>query len=404
MTAHSTRVPDHVPAELVLDRDFSEYLADLDDPYLAGARLQDGPAIRWVTNASHGMPAWVFTRHALIEQGFSDTERFSSARGALVGSVMDPNLPLLPVEADPPAHLHFRQILHPFLTPSAVRDRAPAVQALSDELIDAFIDRGTCDFMHEFASVLPNAIVLSLLGMPQDMLRQFLAWEDIVIHGEDPAERLKAGKAILDYIIGFIAEQQRGTPTGLMRGILAGQVEGRPLTEQELLGIVYLLFVAGLDTVFNSLSWMMQHVARDQAWQARLRANPGDIPAAVQEFTRAFGVSAPSRTVARDMVFHGVTMKRGEDVILPTYLAGRDPRAFEHPHVIDIDRKPRHVTFGAGRHVCLGIHLAKREMAIVLETFLTRMRSIRPASDAPMPCNTRSTIGLERLDLAFERA
>jgi cytochrome P450 len=178
----------------------------------------------------------------------------------------------------------------------------------------------------------------------------------------------------------------------------------RALTEAEILGLVYLLFVAGLDTVTSTLGWIMRHLAFDQDLQARLRSNPEDIPAAIEEFSRAFGVSAPSRIVARDTVFHGVPLKAGEAVLLPTYLAGRDPRAWSNPHVIDIDRRPRHVTFGVGPHLCLGIHLARREMKIMLEAFLGRMRNIRRPEAGRYEYYTTNTIGVSRLDIEWDPA
>jgi cytochrome P450 len=400
--ASSARAPDHVPPELVWDHDFAAFLSELDDPYLAAGRLHDGPGVLWVTNASNGKPAWVLTRHALIEEGFADWRRFSSRRGDLIGAVMQSDWLLLPVEADPPAHAEYRQILRPFFTPAAIAARTGEVQAMCDALINRFAARGTCEFIGEFAAILPNAVFLSLMGMPQEMLPQFLHWEETAIHSDDDAERLAAGAAIIDYLKSFIAEQKARPTTELMRGILAGRMKERALDEAEILGICYLLFVAGLDTVFSSLGWIMRHLAMDAGLQARLRANPQDIPAAIEEFTRAFGVSAPSRIVAEDMVFHGVHMKKGEDVLLPTYLAGRDPRAFANPHVVDIDRHPRHVTFGLGPHVCLGIHLAKREMTIVIESFLARTKNLRLPNGGAFEFHTTSTIGLDRLTLAWD--
>jgi cytochrome P450 len=400
---HKSKAPDHVPPELVWDHSFAEFLKELDDPYLAAARLHDGPGVIWATDANHGMPAWIFTRHELIEEGFADFEKFSNARGPMTASIMDPSWLLLPVEADRPDHQYYRHVLQPFFTPAAVAVRSAEVQALCDTLVDRFVERGSCEFIGEFASLLPNAIVLAVMGMPQAMLPQFMAWEETVIHGVDPAARMAAGAAIIDYLKSFIAEQKAGPRSPLMDGILSGRMEDRAFNEAEILGICYLLFVAGLDTVFNSLGWIMRHLATDQALQTRLRNNPQDIPAAVEEFTRAFGVSAPSRTVAQDMVFHGVTMKRGEDVILPTFLAGRDPRAFANPHVVDIDRNSRSVTFGRGPHVCLGIHLAKREMKLVIETFLSRMRNIRIPEGVRLEYQTNSTIGVSQLPLVWDR-
>jgi cytochrome P450 len=404
MTGAPTIAPDHVPAERIWDHDYAAFLSELDDPFLAGARLQEGPDIIWVTNASYGNPAWIFTRHDLIQEGFANHRLFSSRRGPLMAAVLDPRWSLLPVEADAPDHAQYRSVLAPFFSPQAMDRRLGEVDALSTSLIDAFIDKGRCDFIPEFAEILPNAIVISMMGMPREMLRQFLDWEADMTRGATNEVRIQANAAVVDYLQTFIAEQTRNPTSELMQAIIAGRRKDRPLDAMEILGIVHLLYAAGLDTVFASLGWMMRHLASDQPLQDRLRANPADIRPAVEEFTRAFGVSSPARTVAADMEFHGVRMKKGEDILLSTFLAGRDPRAWDDPHRIDIDRKPRHVTFGAGPHICLGIHLAKREMRIVLEQFLARMRDIRIADGDSFAFHTTGTIGVDRLILEWERA
>lgn len=403
MTCKAPEVPSHVPPELVWNRSFSEYLSELDDPYLAAGRLHDGPGIIWATNASYGYPAWIFTRHALIQEGFAKAKLFSNKRGPLTAAVLDPNWQMLPVEADPPDHAQYREILRPFFTPQAIDLRLHEVEGLTASLIDAFIDRGSCNFVTEFAEILPNAMVISMMGMPQEMLHQFLAWEADVTRGATNEVRMSAAAAIIAYLKDFIAEQRRAPTSELMQAVIAGRMRDRPLTDVETLGIVYLLYVAGLDTVFASLGWIMRHLAKNPDLQDRLRGDPEAIRLAVEEFTRAFGVSSPSRTVAEDMEFHGVVMKKGEDIILPTFLAGRDPNMWENPHVIDIDRKPRHVTFGAGAHICLGIHLAKREMRIMLDAFLSRMRNIRIAEGDSFAFHATSTIGVDRLILEWER-
>jgi cytochrome P450 len=398
----SSAVPGHVPPELVWDQSFFAYLSELDDPYLAGGRLHDGPGIIWATNASYGYPAWIFTRHALVQEGFANSRLFSNKRGPLTAAILDPTWQMLPVEADPPEHSQYREILRPFFTPQAIDRRLNEVEGLTTSLIDAFIERGSCDFVTEFAEILPNAIVISMMGMPQEMLRQFLDWEADVTRGATNEIRMASAGAIIAYLKDFIVEQRRAPTSELMAAVIAGRMKERPLTEVETLGIVYLLYVAGLDTVFASLGWIMRHLATHPDLQERLRNDPNAIRLAVEEFTRAFGVSSPSRTVAEDVEFHGVVMKKGEDVLLPTYLAGRDPLAWPNPHVIDIDRKPRHVTFGAGPHICLGIHLAKREMRIMIDAFLSRMRNIRIADGDSFAFHTTSTIGVDRLILEWE--
>jgi cytochrome P450 len=118
-----TAIPDHVPAENVWDKDFVAYLGELGDPYLAGARLHEGPSVLWVTNASYGMPSWVFTRHALVQEGFANARKFSSRRGPLTEAVMNAEWLLLPVEADSPDHRQYRDVLRPFFTPEAMERR-----------------------------------------------------------------------------------------------------------------------------------------------------------------------------------------------------------------------------------------------------------------------------------------
>ena len=400
----TANVPGHVPPEVVWDHDFVAFLAEGGDPYLAGARLheREGPGLIWATNASRGLSSWIFVSHAAVQEGFANARRFSSHRGPLTHAVMSPEWTLLPVEADAPEHQQYRHVLRPFFTPEAMERRFAQVQRLTDELIDKFIDRGTCEFINDYAQILPNAIVVSMLGLPDEMLAQFLAWEETAIHGATHADQLAAGVAIHDYLGEYIAEQTRNPTNELMQGILYGRMNERDLTAAEKLGVLYLLYVAGLDTVYSTMGWMMKYLATDHALQDRLRRNPGDIPKAVEEFTRAYGPSAPSRIVAEDQVFEGVEMKKGEHILLPTYLAGRDPKAFPNPHVIDIDRQPRHVTFGIGRHVCIGIHLAKRELRIMIESFLARMGNIRLREGGRFEYHTSNTIGIDCLDLEWD--
>lgn len=401
-TASAQHIPDHVPAENVWDHDFVAFLSEGDDPYLAGARLHDGPPVIWATNASFGMPSWIFVSNSAVQEGFASARKFSSLRGPLTEAVMNPEWKLLPVEADAPDHQQYRHVLRPFFTPEAMERRFGQAQRLTDSLIDKFIARGRCEFVSEFGSILPNAIVISMMGLPEEMLAQFMAWEETAIHGTSHAEQLAAGNAIHDYLDNYIAEQSRNPTNDLMQAILNGEMKDRALTHPEKLGLVYLLYIAGLDTVFSSMSWMMKYMATDHALQDRLRRNPQDIPAAVEEFTRAYGVSAPSRIVAEDLEFHGVPMKKGEHILLPTYLAGRDPVAFANPHIIDIDRNPRHATFGLGAHVCIGIHLAKREMRIMIESFLSRMDNIRLAEGGRYEFHASNTIGIDYLDLEWD--
>ncbi len=397
------KVPDHVPAELVWNHCLNEFNRELDDPYLAASRLHDGPGIIWAREASLGSPGWVLTRHALIEEAFLDYEHFSSTRGSATSAVLGPVVRLIPVEVDPPEHRAYRNLLNPYFMPGAVNNLELSVRQLCDSLIAKFESRGSCEFVGEFGQIFPNSIFLTLMGMPQAMLPQFLEWEELMLRAGDHAKHLAAAAAVLQYLQRFVAEQRMNPQTDLAKGIVSGRIEGRPLTEDEMVGTCFLLYLGGLDTVYSSLGWIMRHLAGDQPLQARLRSNPEDIPRAVEEFARAFGVAAPHRRIAKDFSFHGVPMRKDDVVLLPTYMASRDPRVYENPHVIDIDRRARYVTFATGPHTCLGMHLAKREIRIVLGAFLSRFKRIRIPAGETYEYHVGGVLGVDRLPLEWDR-
>ena len=165
-----------------------------------------------------------------MNEGFANARRFSSLRGPLTEAVMHPGWKLLPVESDAPDHQQYRHVLRPFFTPEAMERRFGEVQRLTDELIGRFLGEGRCEFIGEYANILPNAIVIAMLGLPAEMLDQFLAWEDQAIHGATHADQLAAGMAVHDYLERYIAEQTRNPTNELIQGIIHGRMNDRELT------------------------------------------------------------------------------------------------------------------------------------------------------------------------------
>jgi len=403
----SGRVPGHVPEELVWPHSLNEFASELDDPFVAAARLHEGPGIIWAHEASLGKPGWVLTRHDLIRDAFLDYEHFSSTRDTSTGDVLGEGMVrMIPVEVDPPEHGHYRRLLQHLFTPKHVNTYDAMVQATCDRLVDAIPDPGRFEFIGEFAELFPNSIFLSLLGMPQEKLPQFLQWERQLLRSGNEGDYEKSSEAarlIFQYLHGFVSEQRnKPEKSEFLDALLRGSIEGRPLDDLEILGTCFLFYVAGLDTVYSTLGWIFRHLANDQPLQDHLRGHPEDIPKAVDEFSRAFGVPAPHRRVAEDFEFHGVTMRRNDVVLLPLYLASRDPSTYEDPHRIDIHRGARTVSFATGPHTCLGIHLAKREMRTALETFLSRFSAIRMQEGGRYEYHTGGVLGVDRLPLVLE--
>lgn len=407
----SMEVPAHVPSKLVWDRDLSTFLAEGSDPFVAASRLHEGPGVIWARSAFLNQPMWIFTQHALIEEGFANYEKFSSkpdmfsSESGLKSISMNRKWLMLPPETDRPEHRHYRGAINPFFTPGTITRSLSTVQELCDSFVSKFIDRGSCEFISEFSQVFPSSYAISLLGLPNEMLPLFLEWgHQLFFAAEDHNARRAANTAVVEYLHKFIVEQkanpEKNTP--IMGALLGSRIGDRNFSDDEVLGFYYTLYVAGIDTVSGMLGWTMNYLATDPELQDRLRSNPDQIPAAIEEFARAFAVAAPLRAVMEDMVFHGVQLKKGDPVLLPTYLAGRDPRAWENPHVIDIARRPHHVSFGRGPHVCIGVHLAKREIGIVLRTFLSQMKNIRKPEGGRYEFHTASLPGMDRLDLVWD--
>jgi cytochrome P450 len=397
------RIPDHVPAELVRDMDIHRFTASFADPYEAAAQLHQGPDIFWATTAANGHPGWVLTRQSLLQEAYLDPEHFSSDRADL--AAIGISWKLNPLEFDPPEHHKYRRILNPLFTPRAVAKMDASVKTVCDELIDSFADRGCCEFVSEFAEKFPSYIFLDLMGMPRDLLPQFLEWERLLLRAEDPRQRVGAMLSVFRYLQSFVDEQREQPTTELMRTVLTARYEDeRLLTNDEVMGMVALLYIGGLDTVYSTLGWILRHLAGDAALQQRLRANPNLIPQAVEEFLRAYPVAQPHRKIKQDIEFHGVKMRKGDHVLMATFAANRDPRAYENPDIVDIDRKPRLLTFAAGPHLCLGIHLARRELRIAVETFLSRFTNIRIPAGEKFEFHTGGTWGVDRLVLEWDRA
>jgi cytochrome P450 len=401
-TAVVEKVPPHVPEELVWDHSFDAFTAELGDPYLAISRLHDGPGIIWATDASYGRPGWVVTRNDLISEVFIDHEHFSGERPGMIADLLGVNLRLNPIEIDPPAHFGYRRILNPFFTPKAVSGLDEPVRQACEKLIGKFEDKGGCEFIEDFAVPFPSYIFLDLMGMPHDMLPKFLDWENTLMRGRDIAARVQAARSIYHYLEEFLEQQRKSPGNDFIRAIVTGEVDGRPLTQLEIMGMLYVLYVGGLDTVYSTLGWVMRHLATHPEHQERLRNNPGDIPAAVEEFARAYSVVVTHRMVAKDFSFHGVPMRKGDEINLPISLANRDPGVYPNPHVVDLDRKPRHINFGSGVHVCLGVHLAKREIRMVVEEFLKRFRGIRIREGESYRYHTGRTLGIDYLPIVWD--
>ena len=397
-------VPAHVPPELVWPHDLAAYAASRAvDPFIeVSAELHGGPDIRWTANAHPGRPGWIMTRYDLMQEVMQRPELFSSAKSTNFSELLGVTWRQNPLEIDPPRHMGFRQVLQPWFQPSAVARLKETVAADCAALLDDVIDRGACDFMADFALLFPSTVFLRLMGLPLDLRDQFLAWEHKIVRGTPP-EKIATLRTVTDYLMAMMREKRRNPSQGdLASHIATARIDGELMDEGDMFGMALVLYVGGLDTVASSLGWYFRHLAANPALQDTLRAAPEKIPDAVDKFLRAFGVTSQLREVTADTEFHGVVLRQGDLVSIPTFLASRDERVYADPHRIDIDRKARHLTLATGPHNCLGIHLAKREIRIVLEQWLARTRNIRLQPGESASWHTTGVWGVARLPLMWD--
>lgn len=181
------------------------------------------------------------------------------------------------------------------------------------------------------------------------------------------------------------------------------KVDGRALSEDELIGYCFNLFVGGLDTVSSALGLLFRHIAESPADQQLLRDEPGRIPAAVEELLRAYSPASTFRTCVNDVEIDGVTIRRGDKVAMSPAIANRDPEAFANPGKVDFDRRGPQLAFAFGPHICLGIHLARLELRIAIEEFLNGVPPFGIAPGATIETLLGGVVQPTALPLAWQR-
>ncbi|PDT35836.1 cytochrome P450 [Sinorhizobium sp. FG01] len=375
-------VPDHVPPEMV--RDFSLFTSPgmqrmpNGDPHAAVACVHDGPPIFYSSNNTRdGRGTWVITRASDQRRVLQDTTTFSSHR-SIFASALGENWPMIPLELDPPAHGVFRSLLNPLFSPKRVMVLEPVIRERAITLIDSVLAASTsCDVMKDFAFPFAVSIFLGFLGLSDEELDTFVGWGRDLLHGEN-VKRTAAALAIVGFIDELAAMRRKEPADDFMSFVVGAQVNGRQLTDEEVRGIGVLLFVAGLDTVATAIGFDLAHLARNLKDQQLLRSEPHRIGLASEELLRAYSTVQMIRVATKDIDFDGAPIRKGDYISCATMISNRDPEEFECPNTIDLAREDnRHTAFAHGPHRCLGSHLARREIVIGLEEWLSRIPDFR---------------------------
>jgi cytochrome P450 len=317
---------------------------------------------------------WVFTQHDAILEGLQHPELFSSR--VIVPNEPNPPYKWIPIMLDPPDHTKWRRVLGSYFSPGRVERLEEDQRQFARDLVEKVRAQGRCDFYAEFAAVFPTTIFLQIMGLPVDKLHEFMVWEDKILHGtpeSDPDHSIAFGAMmeVMGYFQGLVTERREHPEMradDIVSHAIDWSIDGEPAKDEDILSCCLLLFMAGLDTVASQLSYAFLHLATHDADRKRLVAAPELVPHAVEELMRAYPIVQTARIATQDLDFHGCPVKAGDMVAFPLSCAGRDESAYDNAKQVDLDRKnPKHISFGAGPHRCLGSHLARQELVVALQ-------------------------------------
>jgi cytochrome P450 len=329
----------------------------------------------------------------VVEAAATNPGLFSS-QGAfdLLGSPF----PMVPIAFDPPEHSRFRRVLDKFFGPRRMAERAPELRRQVGELIDQITASGdSCDVMSALAVPFPSQVFLTLFGLPlldRDLL---IGWKNAVLEfsaadGAGPSpETMVRGAELLAYLNGHLADRRGGDGDDLLSKLLSDSSDGA-LTDQEIIGLCFLFLVAGLDTVTAATGFALYELARNPALRARVIDDEEAVPHFIEEVLRVDPPVpyVPRRTTA-EVTVAGVKIPAGSMCWLGVGAANRDPERYLDADVIHRQRS-NHFAFGRGPHRCLGSHLARLELRLIIEEWNKRIPtySVLREPTVGWPCGT----------------
>ena len=380
----------------------------LANPYPLYHKLRNDDPVHW----DSFLHAWVVTRYADVVHvlyHFSANRTPTPEQLSTMGlSALSPIAQVMVRQMlfmDPPDHTRLRTLASAAFTPRRVELLRSHIQEIMDGLLDAVVSKGRMDVIADFASPAPAIVTAEMLGVPvadQEQLKEWSADFAEMLgnfqHNPDRFPRvLRSVESMCSYFRSAMREQQVHPREGLVHAMMAAEVEGAKLTEEEIIANLIVTMVGGQETTTNLIGNGVLTLLRNPAEMERLRADSSLIPSAVEELLR---YESPSQHTARlapaDVEMGGKQIRKRQAVIAVMGAANRDPARFSEPDRLDIGRQDnRHLAFGWAAHFCFGAALARLEGQIAFETLLRRLPNL--ALDTTTPLGWRHNLGLRGL-------
>lgn len=394
---------------------------------------QVAPVYKLPVSMIPGTDVYLVTSYELVQKAIRDWKTFSNDFAMLLGAngAPDPDVQAIAKEGypakntlltlDPPAHKKYRTLVNKAFNAARVNSMHTYIETICNELIDAFEDKGECDFFEDFSIPLPIYVIADQLGVPRADLPKFRRWSDDAIanlgkmNGKEAA--LQSARSVVEFQHYFrdIIEARRGQPEDDIISDLVNVTiedtsgeEGRLLDLPEILSIVQQLLVAGNETTRNALAGGMLYMTQQPELQKELADNPAVIPNAVEEILRLEASTKHMwRVVKNDTELGGVAIPAGSALFLSYDAANRDPDTFPGGEACNFHREnaASHMSFGQGTHFCVGALLARQEMKVAYECLFSRLSNWELAPDMGKPAYIESVMhrGLVDLRLKFKK-
>ncbi|MFV2011050.1 MULTISPECIES: cytochrome P450 family protein [unclassified Micromonospora] len=382
------------------------------DPYPTLARIRSNGPVS-ILHSDEGLPMWVIARYRDVRAALADPRFRQDARRAqaladdrVAGVTLGGDVVHM-LNSDPPDHTRLRRLIHAAFTARRVAAMRPMVDRITTSLLDDIAGRRTVDLVKDFAFPLPMLIICELLGFPAEDRAAYRAWSTAILtHSDDPADFTTALGEMTDYIGGQLRHRGAHPGDDILTGLLAARDAGE-LTDDEIVGMVFLLLIGGHETTVNLLGTATLALLRHPDQLRWLLANRPALPATIDEFLRYESpVSmATLRFTTEQVDIDGVRIPAGELVLVSLGGANRDPDRFPDPDRLILDRGDSgHLAFGHGLHRCLGAFLGKLEGELALGALLDRYPGLSLAADEhELPWrNTIMLRGLESLPVALD--
>ncbi len=371
---------------------YSPYAYEIhEDPYPTYARLRDEAPVYRNETADF----WALSRHADVVEAFRDNVRFSSAHGvsldpAASGPHAHRTMSFLAM--DPPMHGRMRGLVSRGFTPRRVAELEPRIRELTRQHLDVAVAKGTFDFIGDLAGKLPMDVISELIGVPVADRDEVRRLSDLLVHREEgvddvPPAGVEAAFSLIAYYSDMLAQRRARRTDDLTSALLDAELDGDRLTDDEIMGFLFLMVVAGNETTTKLLGNAWYWAWRNPDERAKPFADLARIPAWVDETLR-FDTSSQmlARVTTAPIQLPDTVIPDGARVVLLVGSANRDERVFAAADRYDLDRPQTETqqlaSFGFGRHFCLGASLARLEARVCLEELVARVRDYDIDSDA----------------------